>query len=800
MRTTKTLSHLVSWLVLPAVLPAQVTQVTCIPQAIGVPGLSGAPVWWHAGGGALDPNAVPAELDWFHDPRWNGATSHTDGSTTAEDVDFRAVRDAGNLYLSWQVKVDPGGLNRGNPTYQIDGDAVLFAIKETSGRVITFWLILNTDASTPSNATQQLHVLARQWPVPATGPDLSPPPSWATATARVWTSMDGSNAWWAFQLRIPTTATASPDFSGGLNLAEPFEMWYTYVVFSEGGTLNQYHWPRSRRTPIDFVTGAGVPDPSSSTDWGQFSRGPASPSCSGDVSLASTQVGTTNAPKSKIKFTDPALGANTFDNTFFARPRNRRPLNGESIDGGSITATFYIANWGSQIGDITTAFPNVWRPISPTPAPSNDAAIPADETAHGDPPVIGDPPRNDIQFTYRVDDCDRYNYLPTSPPAGSGCPPEIERIDHQCMWVELSSGDTLVFLNKSVYVNMDFEQASSVERDAEISIVGLNPVRGTTTRDVYLYVEVRNMPRMVRSADLQPGGVALPRDTSFAGGRDSLLQQPTHRRRAPDARSLIVPAIGVGTRGDALRAAGAAGLVTPEQIDHLMPTYRVHVYHATGDSMTVHGIKHPVLRVQASFGYWVDHKGELAGWSHGLNGLNGAVLQRLAPNFYRLAVVNGGVARVRTLINAIPPQPFALSLHGGLTLPTGSLKSTVNSGFGFTADFERRLNQTFSIAVLFGFHRFDSVATTGHLDIQHVSGSLQKTVGSGVTRLMFDAGGGWYTFTPGTSKAGAHAGAGVAIELSPYIGLSAHVRAHRVFTGGPGTNFFSIQAGGRARF
>lgn len=73
----------------------------CIPQASGVPALSGPPQWWDASAG--EPDYWP-RLD---DPRWRGAMARSFGTGASEHVSFRALRDGSSVYLSWYVKVDP---------------------------------------------------------------------------------------------------------------------------------------------------------------------------------------------------------------------------------------------------------------------------------------------------------------------------------------------------------------------------------------------------------------------------------------------------------------------------------------------------------------------------------------------------------------------------------------------------------------------------------------------------------------------------------------------------------------------
>src|SRR5205814_8949135 len=68
--------------------------------------------------------------------------------------------------------------------------------------------------------------------------------------------------------------------------------------------------------------------------------------------------------------------------------------------------------------------------------------------------------------------------------------------DHQCMLVELETDLSLTFVNNSIYRNMDIVQTMSpYRRMAQISVVGLKPIQSdVSTRDVFLYVETRNMP------------------------------------------------------------------------------------------------------------------------------------------------------------------------------------------------------------------------------------------------------------------------------------------------------------------
>ena len=75
----------------------------------------------------------------------------------------------------------------------------------------------------------------------------------------------------------------------------------------------------------------------------------------------------------------------------------------------------------------------------------------------------------------------------------------------------------------------------------------------------------------------------------------------------------------------------------------------------------------------------ISRDGEIAGWKHRLEGAN---LEEIAPNFYRLSVPNDSFATVTTIIEAIEPKRFAVSLHGGVSIPHGSFGRAFDPGFG----------------------------------------------------------------------------------------------------------------------
>jgi hypothetical protein len=764
-------------------------QKTCVPLGIGVPPNFRPPNWWNS--------MAPEYRTTLDDRSWQGAVSHSNGSTNAEHVDFRAIRRPDSLFFSWVVKVDPQ-LDY-DPNDNQPADALWFGIEQAGGRPpIVFRLSLATAGSGEALTTYAVKVwkadattgltMTLGTPFFASG-STTPPPSWITTTTRVWMQSPTGESW-AFQTTIPTNGT-DLNLSDGLDIGTDFKMWYQFSVETPASLVPvPYTWPWDlvSTSPSFIMKPDGTGGPLLSR-WADFtsSATPPAGTCVGELTIAShSNIGTTNSPPGNIQVSlppDPLPVPANFGqllprNTFFVRPTNNT---GGQIASGQITARFWIANWGSQPNDwenVPNPAVNLWKEIPSTPpGPSNSL-----------PPGLA-PVSNQIQLDWNMTVCEWFNFLPastytdasliawlTANGMSTACPKSgntllTERYQakmHQCVLVELVSppgSQPRTFLRKSYWNNLDVVQASTYTEDAAISVQGLRPKEGTGRKTVYLYVQTFNMPRRVR-------------DRIVLADSDRHLEQSRVKQRA-DSTNVVDPVFG------------------ELRLDLAMPTLWVHVYRETAESLLIQGTKAPVLRPQSSFGYHVRHAGDLEGWRHSLNG---ARLVRLAPNFYKLTVPNDSFAIVTTTIEAIPLQPFAFSLHGGRNLPHGSFKNAFDQGFGITADLEHRLSGAFTIAALFGFHRFDSVTTSAHIDIYHISGSLEAFLSRGTVAPFIEAGGGSYMFHPGSTKPGAHAGAGVELELSPHVSLGASYRLHTVFTGGSRTTFSTIQGGGRVRF
>ncbi|MGW7530846.1 hypothetical protein [Amycolatopsis sp. NPDC054798] len=596
---------------------------TFIPWAQGVPFESGPPVWWT---GAPTPPPTPGETPRvdtsLSDPRWQGSVGLTYPDIVGgagEQAVFRGVYHIQNrdtspyapqtfLYLSWWVKVDPQ-LNPG-----LDELFVGFT-KPGQGAVV--FQIRPFDAAPP---TGQPVVAGRfgtapqvYFPTGTTAGGATDAPGWLGTVSgdtggagRVW--VDSDQHQWAISLRLPLVETGNLDQAGiasGLNLGTEFSMWYdarVRMLDSGGKPKDADHlWPRTSSAAKPGPAGLTFPDQST---WGSFKLGAPDAAAQG-VALRFDEIGIrppgdtpgSTAPLgNEIKFND--------FNNFAANPDNRTTA---EIPAGAISATFRLANWGSNKTDPSLGS---WDPLKDQDGKtewSSVLPIPAGTKAPNGAITGTTATNGTITFPWKTTD------------------PNYQAHPHQCMLVELSSPGTVDFINSSVYRNMQFvglnaagpppggllaaassrsddrESAfSRFSQSAEINIKGLPPL-GRPKRNVYLYVQTVNMPK-----DETPP-----------------------------------------SNGGSERAAASADY---------QPTYRVHVFHETGETHQENGKTIGQLAPQGSFGYVFHKDGDSFGWDHQLRGEG---LVRISPNFYRLSVPDGGKATVSTkVVSWSEPRPW----------------------------------------------------------------------------------------------------------------------------------------------
>jgi len=713
------------------VSPAK-AQTTCIPPAEGVPPFYNPPHWWDN----VPPQ--PAHATELDDPRWAGAAAITYGTGAAEQVIFRALNDGTSLYLSWRIKAPPAGAPNQNVVY--------VGFRQVSGGDAIIKVQLTSLATTPTPVAVAQEIFLRN-PDGTAGATVIPTPTWLSSTTRAWVNNPDANSW-AVQMRVPIS---SAGLSSGINLNPGagtivFPMWFEVLIGTPTTPTVADTWPRLN---VEVTTQSALPfadlypDPAGATPWLPFRLSPtADATCTDGVSLTYFNIGTTNSPSSQIRYLEvpPNPGPKPI-NTFFAAPTNKTA---SPIPANTIKARFRIANWGSNPIDWEAGVPpaELWADV-PNPGGTileNRAAIAPGATADS---------LSDIRFDWPLTNTELIPFRDGTKPRD------------QCMLVELSGGG-LTFINRSIYRNMDVVSASKFKRDAEINILKLPPIPGGgPKRDIYLYLEILNMP--------------------------SKIDQRSQPSRTSDLLA-------------------RAGSVEPG-LDKTMPTYRVHVYYDTGKKITTGGVSRPILHRQASFGYYVTHSGPMIGWRYALEGA-----EEIAPNWYKIAIPNDGKATVTTTIEAVEPgvvtppgfKRWGLSLHAGVSIPQGNFNTFFNPGPNAGVDLEYRINPTFSLEGIYTFHRFNGETfgsvSVGNLNLHQFSFNGKVYGSSSPVRPFFNFGGGAYRFDPGSTNGGLNVGGGFQFDVAPNVAVDAMYNFHNVFTSGSSTRFSTLQGGVRFRF
>jgi hypothetical protein len=734
-------------------IPAAAQTDACIPAASGVPALSGPPNW-------VDP-PLPVGSGWPRpdDPRWRGAFVHLPmpGAAATEHVTFRALRTATSLYLIWYVTVDP---------LLDDNDQLWVAFSPGGGaqdmliNVVPF-NASGTDvppvADTALPAPFAVSVSTRVPGNPFAGAAL---PDWldpATTHMRVFRKT--ANNSWAVLMEVPVSA--DPEI--GLNLPPAFSMWFEVQVTHALSNMVPYRFPAALTFDQVLVS-------TDATGFKQMQRtvAPTDAVCMKGISLAVSDIGIVPdvascanvavSTSGTIKLTQaPGNPALPGINVLCARPRNDTS---DPVAAGDLDATFRTANWGTQPewNSVPDPLNTLWQTINTTPV--TGALIPAS------------PAKGALSFTWNltvndgtVNDACRFD--PQPPGIGCGALPANSRKRHQCTLVELGGAPGKTLTTGAVYRNMDFVNASTFTREAEVSVVGLAARPAPEPqRDVYLYVQTNNMP-----AEVPDGGIPEGEDP----------QDPRGRRRtglaAKDGGQEIPP----------LEQGEYANIRDRE------PTYQIHAFHETGRTSTVRGKTYTLLEPQTSFGYFVEHQGPLAGWSHELQGA-----QLVAPDYYLIAVPENGTGQVTTVIEAIEPRHWSLSLHAGVNAPQGDFGNACDGGFSLGLDLEYRFNKRFAAELFFGREDFDCGGIDS--DLNHLSANAKTYFGSGQWRPFSGAGIGVYDFSPGPSKVGFNVFAGLQANPSARVGVEGTVHYHFVPTDGADSNFLTAQLGLRIRF
>lgn len=605
-------------------LVSQTAFAFCFQRVGGVPPAYGqAPEWWNSGAPLQSNVSLPdggvIEAKWIEDPRWQGASGL---GAAGDGYRFRGLFEQQGsdrfLVLMWHVRADPMSATADERIY------FGFADNDASLGKWVFEILPNVTTATPQDGNSAFiaHVYlfdsaAGEWERQAVTP------AWITAQGRVdlFCPEEPCDEFcpeercdeWAFRVRVPlgSSAVAQTSLTSRVPITAGGDYKFFYQVTNASNAGIAYHKFPQGLAPIalsggDCATGDICPD--SPSNWASITG---SGTCQGDISLNASQIYVTTPGNTTIGLTAV--------NPIHARPKNNQASALPVIPGNDIGATFRLANWGSTIG----ASP-AWQPLL-----CNGRNVPFVPGAGGG---VGSGAQFDIVCNYEVPPAERCRYGSTPDPCGNGAEP---RHYDQCVLVELSTapgaGVSYSYSPQSAWRNLQFTGASKVTKSAAIDIRGLAP--NDPPRSIYAYVQTRNMPTRVT------GKTPRPRELL---SKELLTKLQRLEVPLPDGQSF-----GKET-ATALQDALARGEITDDEVRSFMPSYAVHVWHDSGE---VHeGRK--VLVSQPSFEYVIWHDGALEGWRHEF-AAPGSTITELAPNYYEIAVPQGGLATVVTTIEAL---------------------------------------------------------------------------------------------------------------------------------------------------
>jgi opacity protein-like surface antigen len=302
---------------------------------------------------------------------------------------------------------------------------------------------------------------------------------------------------------------------------------------------------------------------------------------------------------------------------------------------------------------------------------------------------------------------------------------------------------------------MDFVDSSLFQREAEISVAGVNALPDTTHRDIYLSVETKKLPRRIEASE-----------NPFVGAK-------------PGRFGRIDTAIGTHRPLSHDRSGQNFSYNSEEPFAYLngkYPSYLVRAYRDTGKSKIIKGKTLKILEPQSSYGYYVRHDGKLFGWKHKLEGSS---VEQIEPNIYRVSVPNNSVTVATTTIESIE-SAWAVNARIGITRPSNPFSNLVDSGYSGRIGLEYFTTPALSIEGILGLQQFDDNSLGEALKIDQLAINARYYFKPNKVRAFINAGVGIYDMKPGDSQMGRNAGAGFQFDIAADVSIEAAYNLHRI--------------------
>ena len=408
----------------------------CFPQATGVPNVGAASPLIDGRLSGLTPTP---EFGWTSSFRYTFGNG-----TMVPDAAVQGIRDASNLYLSFEVN------GASSPDIK---DGVLIVFRPTNGvpandrRIFIApfqqGIALPAGPQPPTTVQYWVDSTGDAWnnPSVAAGQAVSSP-AFLQNNIKVQQSL---TTWW-MEVKIPivaggTNGIANKGMDTGINFPPNGDFGFYFDILDHPAMgYIEHAWPGQGLT-VGGIAAPGTNTPSSGS-WGRGSLGGIQ--CNG-VSFAWDDIEIQH-PQSVNAVPPDVISVNQA-NRFTVTPHNATVnAAGTFIEALDVDATFKIANFGISGAGNLGDFANI-----PTGAQTNgNYTVPV-------------PPSNFVQGSVLI---------PSSPDWSLNGPQQMQYAvpnDHQCVLVELNSNATTpktIFLNQSVTRNMDFRTTMSPYREA----------------------------------------------------------------------------------------------------------------------------------------------------------------------------------------------------------------------------------------------------------------------------------------------------------------------------------------------
>lgn len=143
------------------------------------------------------------------------------------------------------------------------------------------------------------------------------------------------------------------------------------------------------------------------------------------------------------------------------------------------------------------------------------------------------------------------------------------------------------------------------------------------------------------------------------------------------------------------------------------------------------------------------------------------------------------------------PKGGRWSIYGalGVTLPK---PAALDGDFAASLGLDRHLSAIWSVGLRLGLHRFEASSGLGELEAFEMSLRADRSYAVTPAFRLFAGGGvGAYSFDPGDTEAGVHAGVGAGWRIIPRVDLEVRADYQEILHGAP--DFGTVQAGLRVR-